>query len=644
MNGAVPSLAAPWSTLDSLLDPCIHSTVAQMNFKCMTPVQAATIPNLVKGRDVVVEAVTGSGKTLAFLIPLLQILFNREYALKPQDIGAVIISPTRELAKQISDVLATFLEHQKYPEGSPRHLRQQLLIGGKVTLVEDVKRFVDTRPNILVGTPGRLEDLLIGRGNLGGAGRLGMNLKELEVLILDEADRLLDMGFTQSLTAILSTLPKQRRTGLFSATLTDALTELVRTGLRNPVRVVVKVENTHSHRQQRTPTELQIQYILCHPHQKLAQLTRLVRQFPDKKIIAYFSTCASVDYFYKVLSQLPRLEGFAVHALHGQQDNKKRTRTYRQFVNQPVESGALLVCTDVASRGLDIPDVDVVIQFDPPQDPKVFAHRCGRTARAGKRGRAFVLLNWGREETYVEFLKLRKIPLQPHPYLVDKDHQALEQPTTDDSVEPFKTAEVDPASVALLTEVKQLALKDRDIYDKGIRAFVSYVRSYTKHDATFIFRLKDLDLGKVAEGYGLLTLPKMPEIKPDRVNFVPTEFDSRELKYADPLREKQRQLKLTENNPSPPSAKPNKRKSTEAWSKAKEAREKRRNRKLERERKKMRIPKPVEPAPKPDTSEVDASEDDDWEALQKEERLVKKLRKKKISKKELERELGDDDL
>ncbi|CAJ0763813.1 23889_t:CDS:2, partial [Entrophospora sp. SA101] len=359
----------------------------------MTPVQASTIPLFMKSKDVVVEAVTGSGKTLAFVIPIIEKLVNRKHRLRKNEIGALVITPTRELAQQISTT----------------------------NISEDIEKFKEIGPDILIGTPGRLHDLIVGRNtgsrNNNTSNSISIvNTKELEILVLDEADRLLDMGFSENINTIMLHLPRQRRTGLFSATMTDGLSEIVRAGLRNPVRVVVKVEDVVTKNEQRTPATLQIGYILCEPHQKLSQLIRLMKsEKVAKKYIIYFSTCACVDYFYKIFVKLPQFSGVSIHSLHGKMDTKRRTATYKSFVNLPTTSTAILLCTDVAARGLDVPDVDYVIQVDPPQDPKVFSHRCGRTARAGKEGKAMVFLGIGREEVYIEndelLEQIRKIVL-----------------------------------------------------------------------------------------------------------------------------------------------------------------------------------------------------------------------------------------
>ncbi|KAI8393272.1 P-loop containing nucleoside triphosphate hydrolase protein [Radiomyces spectabilis] len=504
---AVPNQAGSWSTLETPLSEPIMETLGLLGFDAMTPVQAGAIPLFMKNKDVVVEAVTGSGKTLAFVIPIIEKLTRREDPLKKHEIGALIITPTRELAQQIHSVFSTFIDdHPKKDQ-----LTLGLFIGGTTTLAQDITTFNQSCPRILIGTPGRLEELLTRSQKI-------VNTKELEVLVMDEADRLLDMGFSQQLSRIIAQLPKQRRTGLFSATMTDAISELVRAGLRNPVRIVVKVEDlTSKGSVQRTPASLDINYIVCDPEQKLIQLVRLLQaELNDmegaRKFIVYFATCACVDYFYKLLKQIGDLKPFSLHSLHGQMDTKRRTATYTNFTQLPPAVPAVLLCTDVASRGLDIPDVDYVIQIDPPQDPKAFTHRCGRAARAGRKGKATVFLIRGREETYIEFLKLRKIPLERGYYRLE-DGSVCDNVLKNDDAEDEKitTSEVEDASVApFIATLRAIVKKDRDMHDRGMKAFVSWARAYSKHEASFIFRLKDVDLGRVATGYGLLKVQKCP--------------------------------------------------------------------------------------------------------------------------------------
>ncbi|RGB29357.1 P-loop containing nucleoside triphosphate hydrolase protein [Rhizophagus diaphanus] len=575
----------------------------------MTPVQASAIPLFMKNKDVVIEAVTGSGKTLSFVIPIIEKL-TRKKRLTKNEIGAIVITPTRELAQQISSVFSIFLKDPSLP-------KHALIIGGTTTLHDDIAKFKELGPDILIGTPGRLRDLLIGKGSEKSV----VNTKELEILVLDEADRLLDMGFSQTLDNIITHLPKQRRTGLFSATMTDSISEIVRVGLRNPVKVVVKVEDIISKDEQRTPLTLDIGCIVCEPHQKLAQLIRIInREKTTKKCIIYYATCACVDYFYKILTKLSQLKGISIHSLHGKMDTKRRTATYQSFINLPTTSKALLLCTDVAARGLDMPDVDFIIQMDPPQDPKVFSHRCGRTARAGKKGKAILLLVKGREEVYVDFLKIRKIPVRLLSYILSDNSNTI---VTQDTI--------DEENDNLLKQVQDIVLADRDLHDKGTKAFVSYVRFYTKHDASYIFRLKDLDLGKVAKGYGLLRLPKMPELKDYKINdFEENSVNMDEYEYADKSREKKRRQKLIEEKLryATQSDKIHKRRQLPkgSWSAKKLAKQRKAERKFKKAKKKEFLKK----------RNADDIIDDEWKELQKEERLAKKLKKGKIKKEEFE--------
>ena len=178
------------------------------------------------------------------------------------------------------------------------------------------------------------------------------------------------MGFEKSVKAILARLPKQRRTGLFSATMTDALTDLVKAGLRNPVRVVVKVEDKATQMVQRIPATLQVYYSLIEPDAKFEYLLRCLIDSHGKneKCIVYFATCHCVDYYTKILAMLPMMKDIPMFSLHGKMKSQKRPVVYKNFIDAP---NGFLLCTDVAARGLDLPDVDFVIQFDPPQDPQV---------------------------------------------------------------------------------------------------------------------------------------------------------------------------------------------------------------------------------------------------------------------------------
>jgi ATP-dependent RNA helicase DDX55/SPB4 len=415
-----------------------------------------------------VEAVTGSGKTLAFLIPILEILRrkNGKGAVKIHEIQALILSPTRELAKQIGEALDPFLEAFQ--------LKKFVSVGGSDPS-QDVGRFKTDGGNIVIGTPGRIEDLCQKHPEV-------IAMKGLEVLVLDEADRLLDMGFEKSVNSIISKLPKQRRTGLFSATMTNAVNELIRAGLRNPVRVTVKVESKINQSEQKIPDSLKIYYHTTSYEDRLAFLIDYLSGHASKKAgkaIVYFGTCACVDYFAKACKELCRIlkRKLNILALHGRMEHKRRENVYKEF---SATDGAVLFCTDLAARGLDFPDIELVIQFDAPQDPASFVHRCGRTARVGRDGTALLLLD-PKEEAFIDFLHGKMVPIEK----LDFDGHSLTPPQ-------------------ILSALIKVNSEDRELYEKSLRAFVSYMRFYQEHHAKFIFSFKDLDIGGIAKSFGLL--------------------------------------------------------------------------------------------------------------------------------------------
>ncbi|OWZ26337.1 ATP-dependent rRNA helicase SPB4 [Cryptococcus neoformans c45] len=528
---AAPAFGGSWAKLNPPLSPWIMDVINTMGFKNMTPVQAGTIPRAVKNQDCVVEAVTGSGKTLAFTIPVLERLSRREEPYKKGEIAAIVVAPTRELATQIHAVFDHFLSSLIPPESeeetgdveayappvasSSRSPSPQipdrplcplpmLVTSGTPTPYET---FQSTHPSILIGTPGRLAAFL-----LNPRGLAIVRVSELDVLVLDEADRLLSSpDHRRDVERIMRHLPKQRRTHLFSATMTDAVEEMIGLGLRNPVRIVVnlkdKRKNGEEPRERRTPMALQNTYLVCRHAEKTLQLIRLLLSESTKhersKFIVYFSTCAAVDYFYRILSRLLPLSKFHLTSFHGELPPKIRETALSTFTTHPSShlSPAVLLCTDVAARGVDFPDIDVVVQYDAPTDPKTFSHRAGRTARAGRRGKAVVLLGKGREEDYVDFLNIRKIPLTKQPYI----NASLEEVDTPQTL--------DPEATTLLHSIRQIILTDRELSDKAAKSFVSAFRAYSKHEASFIFRTSDFDFNSQAISFGLLRLPAMPEIK-----------------------------------------------------------------------------------------------------------------------------------
>lgn len=482
--------------------------------------------------------------------------------------------------------------------------------------------------------------------------------------------RLLDLGFQSTLTRILSHLPKQRRTGLFSATMTDAdaLSELVRAGLRNPARIVVKVQSKRSKvdkadgekkstrgevlEERRIPANLQNMSISCRSSEKLVQLSRIIRhevsQHQCSRFIVYFSTCACVDYFYRILpSFMP--PSTTLYSLHGHLPPATRERTLNSFKSSPATplAPSVLLATDVAARGLDIPDVDVVVQFDPPSDTKAFSHRCGRTARAGRSGRAWVLLV-GRERDYVDFLAVRKIPLTEHGrFARDGDVLPLFE---SDSIE-----DEDPEVLSAQTEIRQTLLTDRSLHDKAAKAYVSFVRAYSKHEAAYIFRIRDLDLVGTAMCFGLLRLPRMPELDHiPRNGWQDADVDWNNYAYADKQREAKR---ITESEKQKMTVadiqkrkreRQEKKKANAAWSskvvKQDEKLKRKEKKGKKREWLKLKQPEPDVGEKRQRGESIGEESDaggDDWDELAREERMAKKVKKGVVSQDVFDGEFGE---
>ncbi|XP_056289066.1 ATP-dependent RNA helicase DDX55 [Pseudoliparis swirei] len=580
------STEGTWDGLPVKLTDEILQTLEEVKFTHMTPVQSACIPLFMSNKDVAAEAVTGSGKTLAFVIPIIELLLRREDKLKKMQVGALVITPTRELALQISEVMALFL--QKFPQ-----FTQILLIGG-TNPMDDVEKFKDKGAHVVIATPGRLEDMF--RRKADGLD-LASSVRSLDVLVLDEADRLLDMGFEASLNTILGHLPKQRRTGLFSATQTQELEKLVRAGLRNPVRISVKEKGVAASAvAQKTPSRLCNYYTICRTENKFNQLVAFLRQHKLEKHLIFFSTCACVEYYGRALETL--VKRVTVHCIHG----KMRSKRNQIFADFRALKNGILVCTDVMARGIDIPDVNWVLQYDPPSSACAFVHRCGRTARIGNQGNALVFL-LPMEESYVNFLSInQKCPLQ---------RMVLSGEALD-----------------VLPRVKALSLADRAMFDRGMRAFVSFVQAYAKHECSLIFRIKDLDLARLARGFALLRMPKMPELKGKTFpGFTRTPLDTDAIRYKDKQREKQRQKMLLElqqklKEPPPPRRSFIRNKS---WSKQTTKKERRKKRSAKRK-----------------LEEGSDVEDEDMKELLDDTRLLKRLKKGKISKEDFEKQMASE--
>ncbi|KAJ9119671.1 hypothetical protein QFC22_003381 [Naganishia vaughanmartiniae] len=601
-TGSAPSFAGSWDKLKPILTPWILETIhTTFGFTNLTPVQASLIPLAIsKNKDFLVEAVTGSGKTLSYVVPILERLVAKEAemakergsagsqggtgvkGLRRNEVFALVVVPTRELAVQVHAVfelffqgLRTYVADQKAmnshgKEETTDDATQQeqqplettiieeiypsplLLVSGQTTTSKSTTALPAPSP-IIIGTPGRVASYLSTSLSTSSSSstsafaraRKHLSLTPFSLLILDEADSLLSSpDHLRNMHTIWQTVPRQRRNWLFSATMMDVLSErtngllgqtgLERAGLKNLTRVVVKVETKVKGREQegnepaapaevkqrRTPVSLQNTYILCHAAEKTLQLVRALctetTNNEHSKFIVYFSTCAAVDYFYRILRRLPELSHFHFSSLHGHLPPPIRTSTLSTFTSHtstPLRPSVLL-CTDVAARGLDLPDVDVVVQYDAPMDPKVFSHRAGRAARMGRQGKGIVLLTKGSEEGYIEFLALRKIPLRKQAYIGPEAEDQVDNEGGESSTAAEKSPfAVDPAADAMQLAIQNIVLEDRDLADKAAKAFVSAVRAYSKHEASYIFRLRDLDVFGMGKSFGLLRLPRMPEIR-----------------------------------------------------------------------------------------------------------------------------------
>lgn len=501
--------------------------------------------------------------------------------MKKHHVGAIIISPTRELATQIHTVLLSLLAFHEpssaalnpSEDGETRRtstnitVLPQLLLGGTTTPAQDLSRFLKNSPNLLISTPGRLLELL-------SSPHVHCPQSSFEVLVLDEADRLLDLGFKDDLQKILGRLPKQRRTGLFSASISEAVGEIVRVGLRNPVKIAVKVKSA-SGDDKRTPASLQMSYLLTPASHKFPALLSLLSQLDStpQKSIMYLSTCAAVDYFQHILTALLPKQ-FSLLPLHGKHPPNVRQKNFSKYITTTTPT--ILLTTDVAARGLDIPQVDLVIQIDPPSDPKVFLHRCGRAGRAGRRGLSVIFLQPGREEDYVPFLSIRKTPIS-----------ILSKP---------KITITDDDAKLVTSRIRKEVLADRALYDKGQRAFVSWVKAYSKHQASSIFRMADLDWTDLGHAWGLLRLPKMPELKTwDGDKSLGVKLNMTEYEYKDKIREKARRVAMEDEKnkvkePFVKSEYEDKKRKRDAWShkhemqSEKEVRREKKKRKREAER------------------------------------------------------------
>ncbi|XP_008827938.1 probable ATP-dependent RNA helicase DDX10 [Nannospalax galili] len=426
----------------------------EAQYRLVTEIQKQTIGLALQGKDVLGAAKTGSGKTLAFLVPVLEALYRLQWT-STDGLGVLIISPTRELAYQTFEVLRKVGKNHDFSAG--------LIIGGK-----DLKHEAERINNIsiLVCTPGRLLQHM--------DETICFHATNLQMLVLDEADRILDMGFADTMNAIIENLPKKRQTLLFSATQTKSVKDLARLSLKNPEYVWVHEKAKYS-----TPATLEQNYIVCELHQKISVLFSFLRSHLKKKSIVFFSSCKEVQYLYRVFCRLR--PGISILALHGRQQQMRRMEVYNEFVRK---KAAVLFATDIAARGLDFPAVNWVLQFDCPEDANTYIHRAGRTARYKEDGEALLILLPSEEQGMVEQLLRKKVPVK------------------EIKINPEKLIDVQKKLESFLAQ-------DQDLKERAQRCFVSYIRSVYLMKDKEVFDVSKLPLTEYALSLGLAVAPRV---------------------------------------------------------------------------------------------------------------------------------------
>ncbi|XP_013775896.1 ATP-dependent RNA helicase HAS1-like isoform X2 [Limulus polyphemus] len=446
-----------FASLENKVSEFTLKGIADMGFTNMTEIQAKAIPHLLEGRDLVGAAKTGSGKTLAFLIPAIELIYKLKF-MPRNGTGVIVISPTRELSMQSFGVLKELLKHHYHTYG--------LVMGGTNRQSEAQK--LSKGVNILIATPGRLLDHLQNTPKF--------LYKNLQCLIIDEADRILDIGFEEELKQIIKILPKRRQTMLFSATLTKKTDDLIKLALKKEP-MCIGIEDI---KEKATVEGLEQGYVVCPSEKRFLLLFTFLKKNRKKKVMVFFSSCMSVKFHHELLNYID----LSVMSIHGKQKQTKRTTTFFQFCN--AESGILL-CTDVAARGLDIPAVDWIVQYDPPDDPKEYIHRVGRTARGeGGRGHALLILR-PEELGFLRYLKQAKVPLQEFDFSWNK------------------IANIQP-------QLEKLISKNYFLHMSAKEAYKAYVRAYDSHHLKQIYDVNTLDLISVAKSFGF-SVPPSVELK-----------------------------------------------------------------------------------------------------------------------------------
>ena len=618
--------------------PKILNNIYQFNK--ITKVQYIVINEFLKNEDVIVKSVTGSGKTLSYIIPLFQRLINysKENLEYKNQTLALILLPARELSEQVLKDILNFINNMKYK------FTFQLLIGGK-KVENDIEKYNNEIPNIIIATPGRLIDI---------DEKVKINFQNLQIFILDEADKMLDMGFEVEISYILSKIPKQRRTGLFSATVTSNIENIIKAGMRNPIFIDIKIQNNKSNdifineNDLKKPISSQGSYYKVIPFNKdNNKINNSIQELPQglyqyyieiknikykiphlihilnmiynglekRKIMIFLSTCNSVDYFNLLLPLLFKklsMTDFSISKLHSKISQNKRNKEYKLFKIENKNKLNILLSTDLASRGIDIPNIDMIIQFDPPKTDDSYIHKAGRTARVDNKGISLLFLNEN-ELTFLNYMKQKGIFIQKWEDQIIKKEEDVD----------LIFSENNKNGISVLNCIKEINISDKWIYDKAVNTFVSFLRYYQEIELKYIFHYPNFDIGNFANSLQLLKLPRLKKKDFDSVkNFIPDEFiQPKDLIYLNKNIEKQMNEKKKKIDEKMDFVYQKKREKKEEMKlKGKRNEEKNRSR---REKKEAKIKNIL----------------DEWDDLADVDKLYKKYKKGKITKEEYEKEL-----
>ncbi|CAG9316849.1 unnamed protein product [Blepharisma stoltei] len=457
----------------------------------MTPIQRGAIPHALAGRDVLGTALTGSGKSLAFLIPALEKLYREKWS-KIDGLGCLIIVPTRELGIQLFETMKKLGERHQFSVG--------LVIGGKD--LEHEKERIGMM-NILIATPGRLLQHMQETSDF--------RTDNLQMLIIDEADRILEMGFEEALNSILEYLPPHRQNLLFSATLSKSIQSLVKLHLNSPeyINVLPNKEDIG------TQSKLTQHYIVIDLPHKLNLLFSFIRSHVKCKILVFFSSCKQVRFTYETFKKMH--PGIPLMELHGGQRQDKRTAIYFNFLEKPE---AVLFATDIASRGLDFPAVHWVVQVDCPEDVQSYIHRVGRTARYKSGGNALLFL-LPSEIKFIEYLEERKISMKKI------------------KPNPKKT-------YSIVNNLANFVAEDSAIKHLAETYFKSYVRSVFLNPNKEVFNFNALPFKEFSVSLGLTGDPNISLVEGDGETRKKTKLEILKEKIKKKKEEKKR--KLAEEN------------------------------------------------------------------------------------------------